>query len=270
MYVNSLLSHKETDALFFSWSKTHDSPLAKSIFKYTSEREREPYVLECEAHLSRRLVLFFSYRVEEEKEWEWKESPSKALAREKPCLGARACLRRLLSKRSPFFGVRPRSRSRRRRRNASLVFFFSKTKSKRSACCVLDKAVEKSVDSSSQTWRHHRRASRRRREAIERSRRRRRTRHRRRARTRGRTTDTPRKGTKRERENWCLVSSSPLCRERWVTSFYFSNASRAVAANKRTTTRFSLVLALATFVLTRSHFPCNKQATNGNFDRQRG
>ena len=41
MYVNSLLSHKETDALFFSWSKTHDSPLAKSIFKYTSERERE-------------------------------------------------------------------------------------------------------------------------------------------------------------------------------------------------------------------------------------
>ena len=43
MYVNSLLSHKETDALFFSWSKTHDSPLAKSIFKYTSgERERAP------------------------------------------------------------------------------------------------------------------------------------------------------------------------------------------------------------------------------------
>ena len=50
-------------------------------------------------------------------------------------------------------------------------------------------------------------------------------------------------------------------------SFYFSNASRAVAANKRTTTRFPL--ALATFVLTRSLFPRNKQATNGNFD-QRG
>ena len=79
-----------------------------------------------------------------------------------------------------------------------------------------------------------------------------------------------------EREDWCLVSSSPLSREMDDddddddASFYFSNASRAVAANKRTTTRFSLVLALATFVLTRSHFPCNKQATNGNFDRQRG
>jgi len=60
MYVNSLLSHKETDALFFSWSKTHDSPLAKSIINTQAERERERAVkIECEAHLSRRLVLFF-------------------------------------------------------------------------------------------------------------------------------------------------------------------------------------------------------------------
>ena len=85
-------------------------------------------------------------------------------------------------------------------------------------------------------WHHHRRAAI---EAIERSRRRRRTRHRRRARTRGRTTDAPRKGTKRE--DWCLVSSPLRGRELTMddTSFYFSltgASRRAVAANKRTTT----------------------------------
>ena len=153
--------------------------------------------------------------------------------------GARACLRRLLSKRSPFFwvSVRPFEIDRGGGGGETRLWWssFFKTKSKRSVCCVLDKAVEKSVGSRRRKqWHHHRRASI---EAIERSRRRRRTRHRRRARTRGRTTDAPRKGTKRERERigvWCRRHLS--VERRWVTSFYFSNASRAVAANKRTTT----------------------------------